>query len=80
LGTSSGALYTPYTITATGNYPELHAAVEALGAYSPLITVGALNMTASTTVNGNLTATITADEWWYPTLATLPAVNTAACK
>jgi Tfp pilus assembly protein PilO len=80
LGTSSGALYSPYIIAIAGAYPELHAAIEALGRYSPLITVGAVNLTASTTASGRVTATITADQWWYPAVAALPAVNSPACK
>jgi Tfp pilus assembly protein PilO len=80
LATAAGALYAPYTIATSGTYSEVHAAVEAVDAYSPLITVAAVNISASTTTTGDLTATLKLDEWWYPALNTLPVVTSATCR
>jgi Tfp pilus assembly protein PilO len=80
VGTTSGALYIAYSISATGTYPQLRTAINDINAYSPLLTVSAVNMTASATVVGAIAATVTIDEWWYPTLAVLPTVNSATCK
>ena len=77
--TTSGAMFVSYTVGTTGNYQELQAALAALDAYSPLLTVSALNTAASTVTSGDITATLTIDEWWYPGYSTF-AQSPGTCK